>query len=43
MCGAYTNRELDGPMEKWQPDMEIVRITISFVKDTGRLSTATNR
>jgi ribonuclease HI len=42
MCGAYTTQELDGPMEKWQPDMEIVRNTISFVKDTGRLSTATN-
>jgi hypothetical protein len=38
MCGAYSSQEIDGPIDKWQPDMQIVRDTISFVKDTGRLS-----
>lgn len=38
MCGAYSSQELDGPIEKWQPDMQIVRDTILFVQDTGRLS-----
>jgi ribonuclease HI len=41
MCGAYSSQEQDGPMETWQPDIEAVRETISFVKDTGRLNAKT--
>jgi hypothetical protein len=41
MCGAYSSEELDGPMENWQPTMQTVRETISFVKDTGRLDART--
>jgi hypothetical protein len=41
MCGAYSSQELDGPLESWQPNMQTVRETISFVKDTGRLDART--
>jgi hypothetical protein len=29
---------LDGPKEKWKPDMEAVKATIRFLEKTGRLS-----
>ena len=29
---------LDGPKEKWKPDMEVVKATIRFLEKTGRLN-----
>jgi hypothetical protein len=29
---------LDGPQEKWKPDMEAVKATIQFLEKTGRLT-----
>jgi hypothetical protein len=31
----------DGPLEKWKPDIEAVRATIQFAKETGRLLQST--
>jgi hypothetical protein len=28
-----------GPIERWKPDISVVRATIQFAKDTGRLQT----
>jgi hypothetical protein len=33
-----TGRLLDGPQEKWKPDMEVVKATIRFFEKTGRLT-----
>jgi hypothetical protein len=33
-----TGQLLDGPKEKWKPDMEAVKATILFLEKTGRLS-----
>jgi ribonuclease HI len=33
-----TGRLLDGPQEKWKPDMEVVKATIRFLEKTGRLT-----
>jgi hypothetical protein len=33
-----TGRLLDGPQEKWKPDMEAVKATIRFLEKTGRLT-----
>jgi ribonuclease HI len=33
-----TGQLLDGPKEKWKPDMEAVKATIRFLEKTGRLS-----
>ena len=42
--GAYSNRKdikgrpIDGPYERWRPDMELVRMTIEFARATERLA-----
>jgi hypothetical protein len=28
---------IDGPKEKWRPDLEVVKATIRFLEQTGRL------
>jgi hypothetical protein len=28
---------VDGPKEKWRPDLEVVKVTIRFLQQTGRL------
>ena len=28
---------VDGPIERWKPDISIVKATIEFAKETGRL------
>lgn len=33
-----TGQFLDGPKEKWKPDIEAVKATIRFLEKTGRLS-----
>jgi hypothetical protein len=33
-----TGRLLDGPEEKWKPDIEAVKATIRFLEKTGRLT-----
>jgi hypothetical protein len=33
-----TGRLLDGPQEKWKPDMEAIKATIRFLEKTGRLT-----
>jgi hypothetical protein len=33
-----TGRLLDGPQEKWKPDMDAVKATIRFLEKTGRLT-----
>jgi hypothetical protein len=33
-----TGRLLDGPNEKWQPDVEAVKAIIWFLKTEGRLT-----
>jgi hypothetical protein len=33
-----TGQFLDGPQEKWKPDMEVVKATIRFLEKTGRLT-----
>jgi hypothetical protein len=33
-----TGRLLDGPKEKWKPDMEAIKATIRFLEKTGRLT-----
>jgi hypothetical protein len=40
--GGYSSRQeggknIDGPLEHWKPDINIVKTTIQFAKDTGRL------
>jgi hypothetical protein len=35
---VWTGQLLDGPKEKWKPDMEAVKATILFLEKTGRLS-----
>jgi ribonuclease HI len=43
--GGYSSRKergesIDGPIERWRPDMVVVRATIQFAMDTGRLQTS---
>jgi hypothetical protein len=33
-----TGRLLDGPQEKWKPDMDAIKTTIRFLEKTGRLT-----
>jgi hypothetical protein len=33
-----TGRLLDGPQEKWKPDMEAVKATFRFLEKTGGLT-----
>ena len=33
-----TGQLLDGPKEKWKPDLEVVKATIRFLEKTGRLT-----
>ncbi|OCK74395.1 hypothetical protein K432DRAFT_310796, partial [Lepidopterella palustris CBS 459.81] len=39
--GGYSSRErgkkIDGPHKHWKPDISVVKATIQFAKDTGRL------
>jgi hypothetical protein len=40
--GGYSSRQeggknIDGPIEHWKPDISMVRATIQFATDTGRL------
>jgi hypothetical protein len=40
--GGYSSRQeggrnIDGPIERWKPDISIVKATIQFAKETGRL------
>jgi ribonuclease HI len=40
--GGYSSRQeggknIDGPIEHWKPDINVVRATIQFATDTGRL------
>jgi hypothetical protein len=35
---ARTGRLLDGPKEKWKPDMEALKANIPFHEKTGRLT-----
>jgi hypothetical protein len=32
-----TGKPADGPMEKWAPDLEMVKITIQFLQQTTRM------
>jgi hypothetical protein len=33
-----TGQLLDGPKEKWKPNMEVVKATVRFLEMTGRLT-----
>jgi hypothetical protein len=33
-----TGEPLDGPKEKWKPDLKVVKQTIWFIQHTGRLA-----
>jgi hypothetical protein len=33
-----TGQSLDGPKEKWKPDLAVVKATIQFLEKTGRLT-----
>jgi hypothetical protein len=33
-----TGQFVDGPRERWKPDMEAVKATIRFLEKTGRLT-----
>jgi hypothetical protein len=33
-----TGQFVDGPKEKWKPDMEVVKATIWYLEKTGRLT-----
>jgi hypothetical protein len=33
-----TGRLLDGPQEKWKPDIEAIKVAIRFLEKTGRLT-----
>jgi hypothetical protein len=33
-----TGQLLDGPKEKWKPDLAVVKATIRFLEKTGRLT-----
>jgi ribonuclease HI len=35
---ARTGQLLDGPKEKWKPNLEVVKATIGFLEKTGRLT-----
>jgi hypothetical protein len=40
--GGYSSRQeggesIDGPIERWKPDINVVQATIQFATDTGRL------
>jgi hypothetical protein len=40
--GGYSRRReggrnIDGPIERWKPDISVVKATIEFAKETGRL------
>ena len=37
LLGGWSNTRQDGVKTKWQPDYEVVRATIKFAIDTGRL------
>jgi len=42
--GGFSSRKeggesIDGPIERWKPDIDVVRATIQFAMDTGRLQT----
>jgi hypothetical protein len=42
--GGFSSRQeggqsIDGPIERWKPDIGVVRATIQFAIDTGRLQT----
>ena len=37
LLGGYQGEELDGPLQKWSPDLKVIRHTITFVQATGRL------
>jgi len=42
--GGFSSRleggeSIDGPIERWKPDIDVVRATIQFAMDTGRLQT----
>jgi hypothetical protein len=42
--GGFSSRQeggksIDGPIERWKPDINVVRATIQFAIDTGRLQT----
>jgi hypothetical protein len=41
LLGAYTSEAKDGPMDKWSPNTNTVRETISFIRKTGRLELGT--
>jgi hypothetical protein len=36
--GIRTGQFLDGPKEKWKPDLAVVKATIRFLEKTGRLT-----
>ena len=37
LLGGYQNEQLDGPIDKWKPNMEAVLKSIDFAQATGRL------
>ncbi|KAF2462633.1 uncharacterized protein BDR25DRAFT_248431, partial [Lindgomyces ingoldianus] len=45
--GGYSSRQeggesIDGPIERWKPDIEVVRATIQFAMDTKHLQSVSN-
>ena len=38
LLGGWTSERIDGPLQKWKPNVAAVRATISFAKATGRLN-----
>jgi hypothetical protein len=36
--GVRTGKLVDGPRESWKPDLKVVRASIRFLYQTGRLS-----
>ena len=37
LLGGYQNEQLDGPIDKWKPNIEAVLKSIDFAQATGRL------
>ena len=37
LLGGYQNEQLDSPIDKWKPNMEVVLKSIDFAQATGRL------
>ena len=35
---ARTGQLLDGPKEKWKPNLEVIKATVGFLERTGRLT-----